>query len=1293
MKLSFTKVIGAIALCLGLLLTTQVLAQQNQSSPLTNDEAISILQKAPGGSNLNFASSDHRWQSRTSEMTTGDAFIWAIAIEGTKVYVGGEFSSINGIPMNNVGVYDLESQIWSPITAVINSESINGVPGRVYAIDTIDDDVIIAGSFNFIHPIDGSLNGIVRYNTSSQYFYGFKTGNDTQYGVGGGFIYTIKAALMPGKTANFSNGGPNYVVLVGGSFTTAGGEAAPYLAYFDFNGDGWQPIYHLLQFDDSVYDVMIDGMTLIVAGQFTNVNSVPGTAGIVVLSLTDDNIISVGGGITEGFRVHSIEKIGNELYIGGFFSRVGDVPVNNFARFDMYSNQWSALNTNFNGTVHSLKAVDNILYVGGSFSRVTNDIVANRLAYLNTTDQSWRAAGSGINGGPSPIIYDLGYFSGEINGSQQDLVLTGGMFAEAGGYETYNFASWNTSSFIPAKLDLQSPADLSTNLSITPTLSWDSHFMANLYHLQISTTTDFEEDDIVYERDNIEFLEPGKVAVITTSVSVEHTVETDLQNNTTYYWRVRGIGDDGIGEWSDDWSFETIVQKVTLVSPVDESTTEPLTPDFVWETLENVIVYQLTVSKDPDLSDPVIDETINISPFKSLSEISSHHTYTYTPDSPLDYGTQYYWNVVGYNSSSELGESDEPSMFVTIPLVPDKVELSSPGDNQNNITVLPTFQWYHSMRTVKYTFQLATDFAFENIVLDEEILLTVKSVGDMIADFIPSFTPEEDLDHDTQYYWRVRGENPGGLGEWSDVWTFRTLWPVPDQIVLVSPSNGAGGQPIRPTLIWNEVQYANWYYLEIYTNSNYTGDPVYIKDEIFGTSGDAKAVFDSENSAIYETVEFTLDEDLEIDQTYFWRVRGTNNTGDGVWSASRSFTVGALVPEMVNLLNPNNGQTDVALEPAFRWAPAERADSYRLQVSTVENFSSTIIDDRDIQTTTHTSATKLAGSTVYFYRVRGINNQGAGAWSTVRTFTTTQDVPAQVSIRNPNNNETNVSLTPTFTWLEVSGASSYHLQVSREENFANNVIDLEGITTNMVEIVQGSLRGSTTYRYRVRARNSVGYGPWSLVRAFTTVASTTPGSVKDIVVRQVSAKQVLSKTHSVQNTAAFEISWTPPDFDGGSDITNYRIIYRKADESTWTTYQREASTDTVAIVTGFESGVSYAFDVLAENSVGASAPTPNPPVAVSIETEEIPGEITLSQNYPNPFNPTTNIRFSLPTSGDVRLEVYSMLGQQMTVLVSGQQPAGWHTVSLDASTWSSGTYLYILRTADASLTKKFVLIK
>mgnify|MGYP002621053167 CR=1 FL=1 len=351
MKLSFTKVIGAIALCLGLLLTTQVLAQQNQSSPLTNDEAISILQKAPGGSNLNFASSDHRWQSRTSEMTTGDAFIWAIAIEGTKVYVGGEFSSINGIPMNNVGVYDLESQIWSPITAVINSESINGVPGRVYAIDTIDDDVIIAGSFNFIHPIDGSLNGIVRYNTSSQYFYGFKTGNDTQYGVGGGFIYTIKAALMPGKTANFSNGGPNYVVLVGGSFTTAGGEAAPYLAYFDFNGDGWQPIYHLLQFDDSVYDVMIDGMTLIVAGQFTNVNSVPGTAGIVVLSLTDDNIISVGGGITEGFRVHSIEKIGNELYIGGFFSRVGDVPVNNFARFDMYSNQWSALNTNFNGTV------------------------------------------------------------------------------------------------------------------------------------------------------------------------------------------------------------------------------------------------------------------------------------------------------------------------------------------------------------------------------------------------------------------------------------------------------------------------------------------------------------------------------------------------------------------------------------------------------------------------------------------------------------------------------------------------------------------------------------------------------------------------------------------------------------------------------------------------------------------------------------------------------------------------------------------------------------------------------
>ena len=83
----------------------------------------------------------------------------------------------------------------------------------------------------------------------------------------------------------------------------------------------------------------------------------------------------------------------------------------------------------------------------------------------------------------------------------------------------------------------------------------------------------------------------------------------------------------------------------------------------------------------------------------------------------------------------------------------------------------------------------------------------------------------------------------------------------------------------------------------------------------------------------------------------------------------------------------------------------------------------------------------------------------------------------------------------------------------------------------------------------------------------------------------------------------------------------------------------------------------------------------------------------LGQNYPNPFNPSTTIRFALPISGDVRLEVYTMLGQRMAVLVQGHQPAGWHTVTLNANTWASGTYIYVLRTPEVMITQKLLLIK
>jgi len=96
-----------------------------------------------------------------------------------------------------------------------------------------------------------------------------------------------------------------------------------------------------------------------------------------------------------------------------------------------------------------------------------------------------------------------------------------------------------------------------------------------------------------------------------------------------------------------------------------------------------------------------------------------------------------------------------------------------------------------------------------------------------------------------------------------------------------------------------------------------------------------------------------------------------------------------------------------------------------------------------------------------------------------------------------------------------------------------------------------------------------------------------------------------------------------------------------------------------------------------------------------IEGEEdlLPKKFELFQNYPNPFNPVTRIRYAIPKASHVRVEVYNVLGQRVSLLVNEEKQPGYYTVVFNASSLASGFYIYRLQANGFHAVKKLIVTK
>lgn len=88
-----------------------------------------------------------------------------------------------------------------------------------------------------------------------------------------------------------------------------------------------------------------------------------------------------------------------------------------------------------------------------------------------------------------------------------------------------------------------------------------------------------------------------------------------------------------------------------------------------------------------------------------------------------------------------------------------------------------------------------------------------------------------------------------------------------------------------------------------------------------------------------------------------------------------------------------------------------------------------------------------------------------------------------------------------------------------------------------------------------------------------------------------------------------------------------------------------------------------------------------------------PVDFKLSQNYPNPFNPSTNIEFTLPAEGNVRLDLYDITGREVKNIISGSYSAGYYNVKINAEDLSGGIYFYRLTAGTFTSAKKMILLK
>lgn len=565
-----------------------------------------------------------------------------------------------------------------------------------------------------------------------------------------------------------------------------------------------------------------------------------------------------------------------------------------------------------------------------------------------------------------------------------------------------------TSVQVPGIPVLSTPAKDSTIPVGKTNFSWSAVSGAEKYRLQVSKEAQFNSP--TFDVYNL----PGT------------SVELDVKDPGTYYWRVSASNQGGSGAFSTTSTFQTVAPPTppTLVAPNNQSLDLSTSVLLTWAAVSNATSYRVQVATVQDFSQVQRD----------VSNISS----TQLQLDNLSEGTTYYWrvrasNIAGTSSYSPIWEfsTKKPQTPPATPV------LSSPSSN----AVVPTgkvlLSWQGVSNASSYRLQVAKDAQFSSPIHDSSDLTNTSIELELLAA--------------GTYFWRVSASNQAGSSAFSVARSFEVLNP-PSTPQLVSPSNQSLDQSISILLSWSAASNASSYRVQVATVRDFSQ----VLRDVSNVSG----------------TQLQLD-NLAEGITYYWRVRASNPVGNSSYSVTWEFSTkkALTVPAAPILSSPSNSAI-LKKEPVqMQWQAVNTADDYQIQISLSSNFSQQILVNAQGIGVTSFQFQELAYNTVYFWRVRARNAAGFGSYSSIRSFKTEAEPQlAAAVLRSPAKDGLIESDQVEFKWSPVPEATGYTLYLSQDSLFKSGQSILRNISDTTLRLTD--LQREKTYFWKVEASGS-----------------------------------------------------------------------------------------------------------------------------------------------------------------------------------------------------------------------------